>query len=88
MFSSDKPVTDNKIIHKVQPACIFVCSPKEGDAKKCKICCFPLYPEANIFLLRFIQKQHVSHVGYRMRVEEAGLRKGKVAREQIGNVSL
>jgi len=67
---------------------IFIPSPKKGDVTKCiNKCTIALLPHANKILLRIIQKQLQSYIGYEMPMEQAGLRKGRGAREQIAIVS-
>jgi len=42
---------------------------------------------ANKILLRIIQKQLESHIGHETLMEQAGLRQGRGAREQIASVN-
>jgi len=67
---------------------IFVPSPKKADVTKCTDnCTIALFPHATKIVLRIIQIQLESHIGYERAMEEAGLRKGGGANEQIANVS-
>jgi hypothetical protein len=67
---------------------IFVRSPKKGDVTKCtNNCTLPLFPHANKILPRIIQKQLESYIWYETPIEQAGLKEGRGAREQIANVS-
>jgi hypothetical protein len=68
---------------------IFTPSPQKGDVTKhTNNCTIALFPHANKILLRFIQKQLESDIGCETPMEQAGLRKGCEAREQIANVSI
>jgi hypothetical protein len=69
------------------PISIFTPSPKKGDVTKCTNCIIALFPHANKILLSFIKKQLEMYKGHEMPMEQAGLRKGHGAREQISNVS-
>jgi len=63
---------------------IFVPLPNKGDVTKCTInCIIALFPHANKILLRFIQIQLETYIVYETPMEQAGLRKGRGAREQI-----
>ena len=67
---------------------IFVPSPKKADVTTCTDnCTIALFPHATKIVLRIIQIQLESHIGYERAMEEAGLRKGGGANEQIANVS-
>jgi hypothetical protein len=67
---------------------IFISSPKKGDVTKCtNSCTTALFPHANKILVRIIQTQLESYIGYETAVEHAGLRDGRGAREQIAGVS-
>jgi hypothetical protein len=67
---------------------IFIPSPKKADVTKCtNNCTIALFTHANKILLRIIQKQLELYIGYKMPMEQAGLRKGHGARDQITNVS-
>ena len=66
---------------------ILIPSPKNDVTKCTHNCTIALFPHANKILLRIIQIQLESYIGYKMPMEQAGLRKGRGAREQIGNVS-
>ena len=67
---------------------IFILSPKRGDVTKCtNSCTIALFPHAYKILVRFIQIQLESHIGYEMPMEQAGLRKEREARERIASVS-
>jgi hypothetical protein len=66
---------------------IFIPSTKKLDVTKCTHnCTIALFPHANNTLLRIIQKQLESHTGHETAMEQAGLRKGRGAREQIASV--
>jgi hypothetical protein len=67
---------------------IFIPSPKKGVFTKCTHnCTIALFPHANKILLKIIQKQLEIYMGYEMPMEQARLRKGHRAREQIANVT-
>jgi hypothetical protein len=56
---------------------IFISSPKKGDVTTCtNNCTIALFPHANKILLKIIQNQLESYIGYEMAMEQAGLRKG------------
>jgi hypothetical protein len=67
---------------------IFIPSPKKGDVTKCtNNCTIALFPHAIKILLRIIRKQLESYIGYETPMEQAGVREGRGAREQIASVS-
>jgi len=66
---------------------IFIPSPKKDVTKCTNNCTIPLFPQANKILPRIIKKQLESHIGYETPMEQAGLKEGRGAREQIANVS-
>jgi hypothetical protein len=67
---------------------IFVPLPKKGDVTKCTHnCTIALFPDANKILLRIIKKQLESYTGHETLMDQAGLRKGCGAGDQIANVS-
>ena len=70
-----------------QLTAIFMPSPKKADVTKgTNNCTIALFPHENK-ILRIIQKLLESYMGYETAMEQAGLRKGRVARGEIGSVS-
>ena len=71
-----------------QLTAIFMPSPKKADVTKgTNNCTIALFPHENKIILRIIQKHLESYMGYETAMEQAGLRKRRVAREEIGGVS-
>lgn len=67
-------------------ASIFATSPKKGDVTKCThFGTFAPFPGVNKIFLRIIQKQFESYIVYETPMDQAGLRKGRAAREQMAN---
>jgi hypothetical protein len=67
---------------------IYVPTPKKGDVTNCtRNCTIALFSDANKILLRIIKKQLETYREYETPMEQAGLRKGHGAREQIASVS-
>jgi len=61
-------------------------STQADDTKCTNSCTITTFPHANKILLRIIQKQLQSYIGYETPMEQAGLRKRCAAREQTASV--
>ena len=67
---------------------IFIPSTRKGDVTKgTKNCTIAIFPHVNKILLTIVQKQLESYNGYETRMEQAGLRKGRGAREDTASVN-
>jgi len=67
---------------------ILIHSTKKQDVTKCTYnCTIALFPHANKILPRIVQTQLQSYIGYETPMEQALLREGCAAREQIASVN-
>ena len=66
---------------------VFIPIPKEGNAKECSnYCTIALISHTSKVMLKIFQARLQQHVNYHLPDVQAGFRKGRGTRDQIGNI--